>query len=195
MLANVTLADVFRPSARKYAGVYDLVLIVGLSWLVALSAQLAIGSPVPITAQTFAVLIIAALLGPLRAAVCMAIYIAHGVSGLPFFAQAKAGPAVLFGPTGGYIVGFVAAAVVVGWLARQGWDRRCTTTILAMAIGNIIIYAFGLVWLSCLIGPARALSVGLYPFIAGDLLKIVLAAAALPSAWKLVGRFGPAGHD
>ena len=190
MLANATIADLVRPSERKSALLCDAALIIGGSSLLALSAQIAVGYPIPITAQTFAVLMIAALLGPGRAVLCVLAYIAEGAAGLPVFAQGKAGFLVLLGPTGGYLVGFVAAAFVVGLLARNGWDRRIGTTVLAMIIGNVLIYAFGILWLSHLVGLEAALAGGLYPFIAGDLLKIVLAAAILPSAWKLLSRFG-----
>jgi biotin transport system substrate-specific component len=190
MLANATLADLIRPCEKKSAVLYDLALIIGGSLLVALSAQIAVGYPVPITAQTFAVLMLAALLGPARAALCLLAYIAEGAAGLPVFAQGKAGFAALLGPTGGYLIGFVPAAYLVGFLARKGWDRRISTTIIAMIFGNGIIYAFGLLWLSGLVGLHSALAGGLYPFIPGDLLKIALAAALLPSAWKLLERFG-----
>lgn len=189
MLANATLADLIRPCEKKSAVLYDFALIIGGSLLVALSAQIAVGYPVPITAQTFAVLMLAALLGPRRSALCLLAYIAEGAAGLPVFAQGKAGFAVLRGLTGGYIIGFVPAAYLVGFLARNGWDRRISTTILAMIFGNVIIYTFGLLWLSALVGLQSALAGGLYPFIPGDLLKIALAAAVLPSAWKLLERF------
>lgn len=190
MLANATLADLVRPCERKSAVLYDFALIIGGSLLVALSAQVAVGYPVPITAQTFTVLMLAALLGPARAALCLLAYIAEGAAGLPVFAQGKAGFAALLGPTGGYLIGFVPAAYIVGFLARKGWDRRISTTIIAMIFGNVIIYAFGLFRLSGLVGLHSALASGLYPFIPGDLLKIALAAALLPSAWKLLERFG-----
>jgi biotin transport system substrate-specific component len=190
MLANATLADLMRPCEKKSAVLFDLALIIGGSLLVALSAQIAVGYPVPITAQTFAVLMLAALLGPARAALCLLAYIAEGAAGLPVFAQGKASLVVLFGPTGGYLIGFVPAAYIVGFLARKGWDRRISTTIIAMILGNVIIYVFGLLWLSALVGIHSALAGGLYPFIHFDLLKIALAAAVLPSAWKLLERFG-----
>jgi biotin transport system substrate-specific component len=190
MLTDATIAGVLRPGEKGWAVLYDIALIIGGSFLIALCAQLAIGWPVPITAQTFAVLMIAALFGPRRGGLCVLTYIMLGVAGLPVFAHGKYGFAALFGPTGGYIVGFVAAAYLVGLLAEKGWDRRTGTTIVAMALGNLIIYAFGLGWLSCLMGVKKdVLTVGLYPFIIGDALKIGLAAVVLPSAWKLL-RYG-----
>lgn len=198
MLANATVADILRPCEKRYALVYDLALIIGGSLLIAVSAQIAIGFPVPITGQTFAVLMIAALLGSRRGVACVLTYLAEGAAGLPVFAQGKAGPVTFAGPTGGYLVGFVVAAFVVGLLAEKGWDRRFGTTVLAMIIGNIIIYVFGLTWLALSTwlairtGPKVALATGLYQFIPGDILKTVLAAVLLPSAWKLLAPSKPA---
>lgn len=186
MLANATIADIWRPSDKILARVYDVSLILGGSLLIAFSAQIAIGWPVPFTMQTFAVLMIGALFGAKRGSLTVITYITEGIAGLPFFATGS-GLAVLRGFTGGYLIGFIAAAYIVGLLAEKGWDRRIITTVLAMIIGNILIYTFGLLWLSRLIGPASALSTGLYPFIAGDLVKIALAAALLPAGWKLLG--------
>ena len=198
MLANVTVADVFRPCGKKLAWLYDATLIIGGSFLIGLCAQLAIPLwPVPITAQTFAVLLTGALLGSRRGSLCVLAYIIEGLAGLPVFALGRSGFAVLLGPTGGYLVGFVAAAYVTGLLAEKGWDRRVGTTILAMVFGNAVIHAFGLAWLCCLMGVNRTvLTVGLYPFIVGDILKIVLAAVVLPAGWKLLGMLNlSAGND
>ena len=188
MLTNVTIAGLLRPSDKKLAGFYDLVLVIGRSLLIAFCTQFKIwlpNNPVPVTGQTFAVLMIAALLGARRGCATVITYIIAGLAGLPVFALGG-GLAVLRGFTGGYLVGFIPAAYIVGLLAEKGWDRRVSTTILAMILGNIVIYAFGLLWLSCLPGISNLLRVGLYPFIIGDLLKIALAAALLPSGWKLL---------
>ena len=192
MVANATVADILRPCEKRYALVYDLALIIGGSLLIAVSAQIAIGYPVPITAQTFAVLIIAALLGARRAVACLLVYLAEGAAGLPVFAQGKAGLVTFAGPTGGYLVGFVVAAFVVGLLAEKGCDRKFWPTVLAMTIGNVIIYTFGQMWLWNLIGVRTALSLYLFPFIPGDMLKILLAAALLPSTWKVLAGSAPA---
>ncbi len=191
MLANATLADLIRPCNKSRAAMYDIALVIGGSFVIALCAQLAIGWPVPITGQTFAVLMLGALLGSRRGSLCVLTYILEGAVGLPVFAHGRAGFAVLISPTGGYLIGFIAAACIVGLLAEKGWDRRVGTTILAMLVGNIVIYAFGLLWLSLLIGINRTvLTVGLYPFIIGDILKTVLAAILLPTGWKLIKHFG-----
>jgi biotin transport system substrate-specific component len=190
MQAYTTYADILRPCQKSSAAFYDAALIIGGSLLVGLSAQIAIPlpfSPVPITGQTFAVIFLGALFGARRGFLCMLTYIAEGAAGLPVFALGQAGLAVLLGPRGGYIVGFVAAAYVTGVLAEKGWDRRVATTILAMICGNIAIYTFGLLWLCCLIGINKTvLAVGLCPFIVGDLLKTSLAAILLPAGWKLL---------
>ncbi len=196
MLASATIADLLRPCEKRRAALYDIALIIGGSLLIGLCAQVKVllpFSPVPITAQTFAVLMIGTLLGSWRGSLAVLAYIIEGVVGLPVFALGG-GFTVLIGPTGGYLVGFVPAAYITGLLAQKGWDRRIGTTILAMVLGNIVIYAFGLLWLCCLMGINRAVpAVGLYPFVVGDLLKIALAAAVLPSGWKLLEYAGLAG--
>ena len=170
-------------------------LVVGGSVLIAVLAQIAVGYPVPITGQTFGVLLVGALLGSRRGALCVLAYLAEGLLGLPVFTYGRAGLAMFFGPTGGYLVGFVPAAYVVGLLAERGWDRRAVTTVLAMILGSAAMYACGLAWLFCLdnlLGQPLAggvLAVGLYPFLVGDVLKIVLATILLPSGWKLIRHF------
>ena len=164
-------------------------LVLGASLLVALAARVTIPlpfSPVPITGQTFAVLLVGALLGSRAGAAAMLAYLAEGAVGLPVFAGARGGPGVLIGPTAGYLYGFVAAAFVTGWLCERGWDRRVATAALAMLVGNAVIYLFGLPWLAFFVGPDRVLTAGLLPFIPGDLFKVVLAALALPTGWRFV---------
>ena len=194
MSTNVTVAGLLRPCEKKWAALYDFTIVVGGSLLIALCAQLAIGWPIPVTGQTFAVLMIGALLGARRASLSVLIYILEGAAGLPVFAQGRSGFTVLLGPPGRYLAGFVSAAYQEGLLAEKGWDRRIGTTVLAMNFGNLVIYGFGLLWLSCMIflmklpvGSGRVLAEGLYLFIPGDLLKIALAAILLPSGWKLLG--------
>jgi len=194
MATTITFADAFRPCEKKHAHIYDIALIVAGSFLLALSAQIALPlpfSPVPVTGQTFAVLFIGFLLGPKRAVISVLLYLGQGLAGLPVFAAApKAGYIVLLGPSGGYLIGFVPAAFLTGLLAKFGWDRRVWTTVVAMSLGNIIIYTFGLIWLSILTGfNYNTLSFGLYPFIPGDILKIALAAVMLPAGWKLLQKF------
>jgi len=195
MVTNLTMADVFRPVEKARAIFYDAALIVCGTFIIAACAQLKIWlpfSPVPVTGQTFAVLMTAALLGARRASLCVLVYLAEGAAGLPVFAATGAGSAVLSGPSGGYLAGFLAAAYLTGSLAQKGWDRRLWTTVLAMVLGNMAIYAFGLAWLCRLTGGYRGIvAVGLYPFIIGDCLKITLAAILLPAGWKLLKAFQP----
>jgi biotin transport system substrate-specific component len=190
MLTNATVADLLRPSEKRLAGFYDVALIIGGSLLIGLCAHVKVllpFSPVPVTGQTFAVLMIGALFGARRGCLAVLAYIIEGVAGLPVFALG-AGPAVLLGPTGGYLFGFIPAIYITGRLAEIGWDRRIGTTVLAMIFGNLVIYTFGLFWLCCLTGfNISVLPLGLYPFIIGDLVKIFLAAILLPSGWKLLG--------
>ena len=197
MIAGMTVADLVRPSEKGLARLYDASVVVGGSIVIALCAQVAVGGPVPITGQTFAVLIIAALLGSRRAVLCVLTYLAEGLLGLPVFAHGEAGLVVLLGPRGGYLFGFLVVAYIVGSLAERGWDRRPTTTILAMVLGNLGLYVCGLTWLFCLVhvfarslGGRGVLAIGLYPFLAGDAVKIALAAILLPAGWKIIRYFG-----
>lgn len=182
-----TYTHIFRPVTQRRAWLYDVTLVVGGTLLIALSAQIRLRlpfSPVPVTAQTLGVLLTGVLLGSRRGALSVLAYLAEGVAGLPVFSAGGSGPAYLFGPTGGYLVGFIAAAYITGWLAERGWDRRMMTAALAMLAGNIALYATGLAWLTLFVGADHALALGLYPFIAGDVLKIALAALLLPVGWK-----------
>lgn len=187
-----TYADVFRPLAKQKALTYDVILVIGGSLFIALCAQVAIPlpfSPVPITGQTLAVLAVGVLLGSRRGGLSVLTYLIEGALGLPVFApDGQIGLARLVGPTGGYLVGFVIAAYAAGWLAERGWDRKVITALLAMLLGNAIIYACGLTWLGGFVGIEKALPLGLYPFIVGDLIKLALASASLPLGWKLLGK-------
>jgi biotin transporter BioY len=130
---------------------------------------------------------IGALLGARRGCLAVLAYIIEGAAGLPVFAVGV-GSAALLGTTGGYLFGFIPAAYITGLLAERGWDRRIGATILAMVFGNLAIYILGLLWLCCLTGfNTMVLTLGLYPFIIGDLVKIILAAILLPSGWKMLG--------
>ena len=187
---QATYADVFRPSIKSIGLLYDTVLVIGGSIMVALCAQLALYlpfSPVPITMQTFAVIFTGALLGSKRGALSMICYLTEGVAGLPVFAGAKFGIAIILGPTGGYLFGFIAAAFIVGWLAEHGWDRRYWSTIIAMLLGTVAIFIFGLVRLIGFVGMDHVLAMGLYPFLPGAVIKIGLASVLLPTGWKLLG--------
>lgn len=164
-------------------------LVLGGTLLLALSAQVAVplpGSPVPVTGQTFAVLLIGAALGSRLGALTVLAYLAEGAAGLPVFAPGgPLGLVRLAGPTGGYLAGFVAAAFVVGLLAERGWDRRVPTAAAAMLVGELVVYAVALPSLARFVPLDRLLDAGLWPFVPGDLYKLALAALALPAAWRI----------
>jgi biotin transport system substrate-specific component len=171
----------------------DALLVVGGAGFVALAAQVSIDlpfTPVPITGQTFAVLLVGASLGALLGLASLGLYLFVGALGAPIYADGRHGWDVLTGPTGGYIIGFDVAAFVIGALAQRRWDRRFSSAIAAMLTGSVVIYLVGLPWLAEKIdaGLETTLEQGLYPFVVGDLLKLYLAGALLPSAWKLVER-------
>jgi len=184
---TLTMMDALFPRATL---VRDILLVVSFGIVTALSAQAAfyIGL-VPISGQTFVVVLAGALLGSKRGALSQLTYLSAGAMGAPVFAGWHGGVAHLMGPTGGYLFGFVAAAFAVGFLAERGWGRRVWTASLAMLVGNIVIYAFGLAWLSHFVPSGSVFSVGLYPFIPGDVAKTALAAGLLPSGWALLNRF------
>ena len=164
-------------------------LVIGFSLLTALAAQVVIPiGLIPITGQTFAVLLTGALLGSRLGAMAMIVYLIEGASGLPFFSAGHGGLLYLMGPTGGYLIAFPAAAYITGAFAEHGWDRRLITAAAAMAIGSAIIMLSGWAWFSVLMrsSPMLTLYATVIKFIPGDIIKISLAAAVLPSGWKLV---------
>jgi biotin transport system substrate-specific component len=200
------------PQRRISRAAYAVVVTVAGSLVVAGLAQISIKlsfTPVPITGQTLGVLLVGASLGPMLGGASILLYIAEGAIGLPFFAGGASGWHGLFAPSAafasaGYLWGFVAAAFVVGWLARRGWDRSLRSSIGAMLVGEVILYVAGLLWLAAAINvpvvggafgckfPASlagcdSLQLGLYPFLVGDLLKLLIAAGVLPLAWKGLG--------
>jgi biotin transport system substrate-specific component len=180
------------PARRTRAEDYlqDLGFVLAGSALIALSARVAIPlpfSPVPVTGQTFGVLLVASILGRTRGLAAVLAYLAQGAAGLPVFAGLTAGPAVLLGPTGGYLLGFLPGAYLCGWLAERGWDRTPLRTTASMILGNLAIFAFGLPWLARFVGSSNVWALGFWPFLAGDVVKIGLAAALLPLGWMAHG--------
>ncbi|GAB4502969.1 MAG: biotin transporter BioY [Anaerolineales bacterium] len=167
----------------------DLLLISAGAALVTLLAQIKIPlpfTPVPLTGQTFGVLLTGAALGSRRGAASLTLYASLGALGLPVFAGGASGAAYAFGPTGGYLLGFILSAWVIGLLAERGLERRWRSSLLPFLIGTLIIYALGAAWLAFFVGPAAALAKGVLPFLPGDALKLVLAALTLPAAWKTI---------
>lgn len=171
----------------------DLVAVSIGAGLIAVSAQLAVKlpfTPVPITGQTFSVLLVGASLGSLRGGASALLYVLWGIAGLPVYAHGAEGIAVISGASGGYLVSYPIAGALTGLLAERGWDRKFSSSVGAMLTGNVVIYLIGLPWLAVVlrVGLEKTFELGLYPFVPGDTLKLYLAAAALPAAWRIVRR-------
>lgn len=171
----------------------DVGLVIGVAALTAVLAQIRLPlpfSPVPITGQTFAVLLGAAALGPLRGSLAQALYWVVGLAGIPVFTGLEGGWEVATGVTGGYLFGFIVASVVVGAMARRGVGRKPVGMTGAFIAGSAVIYAFGVPWLAYVTGMtlAQALWQGVALFVVGDAIKAVLAGATMPAAWRLVDR-------
>ena len=169
----------------------SIALVIVFSLFIAASAQFAIQiGPVPITGQSFAVLLTGALLGSRLGAAAVIAYLIEGALGLPFFAAGGSGIVRFLGPTGGYLVAFPAAAFITGAFAEHGWDKRYLTAAAAMFFGSLIIFLGGWAWLAILTNtpPVAAFKLAVLPFLAGDVIKIALAAAVLPTGWALLKR-------
>jgi biotin transport system substrate-specific component len=188
----VVLADVIPGT-----WVRDVVCVAVGVLLLAGSAQVAVPlpfTPVPITGQTFAVLLLGAAYGLRRGLLTMLAYLAVGLAGGAVFSpdpatgRARTGEQMLHAPSAGYVVGMVAAVALLGWLSRRAWDRHLRTSVPLMVVASLVIYACGVPWLAVAadLTPGQALVKGLVPFLVGDAVKLVLAAAALPTAWRLV---------
>ena len=193
---GLTIGDFLVPvrvGERTSPRIRHALLIVAGATLIYLCALVSFkipGNPVPYTLQNFGVLVVGGALGLRRGGAAAVLYVLLGVVGLPFFAEGKGGLQVIWGATGGYLIGFVAAAAIVGRLAELGWDRRIGGAIGATAIGTAVIYAIGVPWLAATTGLSlgEAIQVGLVPFIAVDIVKLLAAAAMFPAAWWVVGR-------
>lgn len=175
-MQNISYAGQFRPAVKRQALVYDLMMVLGASIFIALSAQIAIPvpfSPVPITLQTFAVLLTGAFIGSRLGILAVLAYLLEGSLGIPVFAQAHAGLIHLVGPTGGYFLGFVPAVFITGLLVERGNQISVLWSLFIMTIGTAIIFLFGLTWLSLVFNSSEALLMGLYPYIPGAIIKIV----------------------
>lgn len=186
-IGRPTLADRLFP--RSIAT--DLVLVGAGAALVAIAAQIAVPLwPVPITGQTLAVLLVGSALGALRGSLAMVLYALIGLAGLPVFSDASSGPAVLLGPTGGYIVGFVFAAALTGWIAQRSWDRKIWRAILGFLGGTVVTFAIGLPWLAFTLGLnlQQTLEGGLYPFIIGGAVKALAGAGIIAASWSYFSR-------
>ncbi|MFF1923341.1 biotin transporter BioY [Streptomyces sp. NPDC058221] len=187
---GAVLADLLPAARHRYA--VDTALVLGGAALTGIAAQIAVpvpGSPVPVTGQTFAALLVGTALGARRGFLALAVYALVGMAGMPWFSAGSSGPG---GASFGYVLGMLLASTVVGGLARRGGDRSVLRTAGTMVLGSAIIYAVGVPYLALSTGlPASAaIAAGLTPFLLGDALKAVLAMGALPASWKLIGRRG-----
>ena len=200
---SATLAAQLLPAPALPRIVRDAMLVLAGSAIVAASARLTIPlEPVPVTGQTFGVLVVAMALGSRLGTLALAAYLIEGLAGLPVFAGGASGPGAIAGPSGGYLIGYLPAAWLIGHLAERGWDRTVVCTALAMFAGNVALYVPGLLWLGWHLSglPAEDLAgqsfvmvvlwAGLLPFIPGDAIKLALAAVVMPLGWKLANRKG-----
>ena len=185
--ANTTAYSLIRPKAWWM----EVPLLLGFNLLLVACAYVSISlpfSPVPITGQTFGVLLVAMALGRVRGTAVVVAYLLEGLAGLPVFAEGRAGLAVFMGPTGGYLLGFVVAAALVGWLADRGWDKSLKFSVAAMMFGTAVVFVSGLSWLAQFMPANLLLATGLTPFLPGAALKIALASIILPSLWRFLRR-------
>ncbi|WP_328910162.1 biotin transporter BioY [Streptomyces sp. NBC_00234] len=188
--SGAVLADLLPAARHRYA--VDTALVMGGAALTGIAAQIAVpvpGSPVPVTGQTFAALLVGTALGARRGFLSLAVYAVIGMAGMPWFAGGTSGAG---GASFGYVLGMLLAATVVGGLARRGGDRSVLRTAGTMVVGSVIIYAVGVPYLALSTGMSMssAVALGLTPFLIGDALKAALAMGALPASWKLIGRRG-----
>jgi biotin transport system substrate-specific component len=195
--AESTSLSLPRAVAGRLAGtswIRASLLVVAGTMILALSAQVAIPlpfSPVPMTLQPLALLLIGAAFGPARAALSATLYLLEGAAGLPVFAQGHGGAAWLLGPTAGYLFAFPLAAAIAGWTAERGWTKNPLSTVPGMALALAVVHAGGWCWLTAVIGlsPAQAFVGGVAPFLLGDAVKVAIAAVLLPGAEQIVARF------
>ena len=184
----MTLLLVHRPKHLLLSLLYDMGLVTLGVLLLVVSARTVIPlpfTPVPVTGQTLAIFLIASSMGRTRGTLSVLSYILVGIAGLPVFAGGTLGIARIFGPTGGYIIGFLLGAYVIGYLSEKGWDRQFPKALLTFLIGNILIYIPGVIQLSIFTGWNKAFLMGLYPFIPGDIVKIMIAGTSFPLLWRL----------
>ncbi|OUR95452.1 hypothetical protein A9Q84_16600 [Halobacteriovorax marinus] len=187
MIQGTLIDTIWITSEKTNTTVRNITLIVVGSWILAIMAQISFPlpfTPVPITAQTLAVLILGSSLGATRAFAATVLYLLQGAMGLPFFAGGGSGIGVLSGATSGYLFGFVMAAYIMGYLAEKGMDRSVQTSLLIFCVGHIVIYLCGLLVLAQFVGMNNVLTLGLLPFIPGLIIKTILSSIINPIAWK-----------
>jgi biotin transport system substrate-specific component len=187
-MSSTTLAQKFWPAVGDLSNISlrNLVLVVAGSMIVAAAAHISVPMvPVPMTLQTLAVLAIGAVYGSRLGAATLALYALEGAAGLPVFAPTLKGYPSIMGPTGGYVIGFILAAGLVGYLAERGWDKSINRLFLATLAGAAILYVPGIAWLSSFISFEKAVTLGMVPFLMGDVVKAAIVAGAIPAVWAL----------
>ena len=185
---SLLIDNIFLPKTKVLTAIRDVVLVFGFSLLTAIASQIKVEiGLIPITMQTLVVLLSGALLGSKKGAASQLFYLFGGLAGISWFSRGG-GIAYILSPTFGFIVGFVFAAYLVGWLCEKGFDKKIKTAIIAMFAGNMVLYLPGLFWLAKFIGFNKVLAIGFYPFMIGDMLKILLAGVILPLAWRIIKR-------
>jgi biotin transport system substrate-specific component len=190
-MSHLTLANRIWPQTSSSSLLRNIALAVIGSLIVAVAAHISVPTlPVPMTLQTLAVLAIGAAFGARLGAATLALYAAEGAAGLPVFSPTADGYPGIMGPTGGYVIGFILAAALVGYLVERGWDRSFPKLLVAMIAGAAVLYIPGLAWLASFIGMEKAVTFGFLPFYAGDLVKACIATLGLPAIWSLIGRKG-----
>lgn len=191
MQPSATLIDTVLAGKGSRSLLRDGLIALAATGVLALSAKLQVPLIVPMTLQSLVVLVIGAAFGWRLGAATLALYLAEGAMGLPVFAgtpEKGLGLAYMAGPTGGFLAGFLAAALVTGVLAERGWTKSVGGALAAMSLGHVVIFVFGFAWLALLFGPAKAYAIGVAPFFAASLIKTALGAAVLPATWWLVDR-------
>lgn len=191
MQHSATLIDTALAGKAGRSLLRDAMIALAATGLLTLSAKIQVPLIVPMTLQSLVVLVIGAAFGWRLGAATLALYLAEGAMGLPVFAgtpEKGAGIAYMAGPTGGYLAGFLVAAVVTGFLAERGWTKSVLGALAAMSIGHAVIFLFGFAWLAVLFGASKAFVIGVAPFYAATLIKTLLGTALLPAAWWLVER-------
>ncbi len=178
-------------SVIRGRAVTDVLLVIGASAIIAIAAQIAIPipfTPVPLTMQPLAVVMVGIVLGARRGAAAATLYLLEGISGLPVFAQGHGGALWLLGPTAGYLYSYPLAAFVAGWFSQRGWGSSILRALAGMLIAMAIIYAGGWSWLAILSGPRAACTMGIVPFVIADIVKVAIGAALLPYVERWMAR-------
>ena len=193
-MQNATIPAILSDRIRGRAAL-NMLLIAGASVFIAIAAQIAVpipGSPVPLTMQPLAVLLVGVVLGSWRGAAAAALYLMEGLGGLPVFAQGHGGPFWLIGPTAGYLLSYPFAAFVAGWVSERGWGSTIARSVAGMLAALAVIYAGGWSWLAALSGTKAAFAMGIAPFLIADAIKVALGAALLPRAQRAIALWSAA---